>query len=193
MLKSPPNKYIQLCWQPKPVFSRFYGDQSLSLRMVVGVWREGEGCQWRCRMYPIKTLLKCLLKCDQPAQRGVADVTSSKNSIQHPEKGMTHKSIRSYCYTVSGQTFSKKTIKWELHNHWLGNPSETVTLMYSEEHPRTWKVIWKGSHNPILRGLTITIVINHVLTGVILHVTCTCIFASHLSSRHITSTCCDSA
>ena len=30
------------------------------------------------------------------------------------------------------------------------------------------KAIWKGSHNPFLRGLTITMVINHLLTGMIL-------------------------
>ena len=51
--------------------------------------------------------------------------------------------------------------------------------MYLEDHPRTCKwlesppfisherTIWKGN-NPILRGLTITMVIHHVLTGMIL-------------------------
>ena len=30
---------------------------------------------------------------------------------------------------------------------------------------------WKGSHNPILRGLTITMVINYLQTGMMLQVT----------------------
>ncbi len=33
-----------------------------------------------------------------------------------------------------------------------------------------WMSIWKGSHKPILRGLMITMVINHLLTGMILQV-----------------------
>ena len=30
--------------------------------------------------------------------------------------------------------------------------------------------IWKGSHNPILRGLTITVLTNHLLNGMVLQV-----------------------
>ena len=35
---------------------------------------------------------------------------------------------------------------------------------------KPWMAIWKGSHNPRNRGLTITMVINHLLNGMILQV-----------------------
>ena len=53
---------------------------------------------------------------------------------------------------------------------WLVNP---ICIVRHE------KAIWKGSHNPILRGLTITMVIGHLLDGMILQV------ATHFVFGHL--------
>ena len=65
----------------------------------------------------------------------------------------------------------------------VGPPHPTPMGPHLEDHPRTCKwlgsppfishktPIWKGNH-PILRGLTITMVINHLLNGMILQACC---------------------